>query len=609
MMNLNFLKRIVMFLILLFLVVPRSVYADDCVKEQVDNNNQTEDNNTEDFEEVIEDKNELDSSENKKDSSDTIQQSKEFVNLTGMTWIMHDTSIDLGVAYEHDSNSDIIFKWQAYNLDTLQWNTIADWTGSNWVKWRPTIGNYWIHIEAMTQNGKKVEYTYCFRVDSDKSKTSITINGITWIINDNSIDVGGAYSSKSEKIKFKWQAYNLDTKEWNTIADWNEGNWAKWKPKQGNYWLHLESKNNDGGYDEKTICFVVDRDYSIDYVKILSCSVDTSYSYAYILKAKVKTDSAIRKYNWLVYDTKTKVWQDVTDDEHVSETNWNATNGSYLICFRVTTEHGVIKENFFGYSVTGRPLAKAAVNITVGADSSYKTINEALKYAKTIASRVQPVNIIVLPGEYNEFIGLNEVNYVNIIGTDPNTTVVKSNLNYPKGCIYLNGTHNIENISFYASGNAYALHYETISEIIPGKTIIKNCVFKSDKSNAVGVGLSAEALLQFEDCKFISDSSIAIYFHNSAYSNRFNQRLSFLNCEMLSVGDAGILMDDAANSYGNINSKVMLKFIGCTSNITTIKYRKNTFCKKSVFSYIPHNDSAFMLSTDSIDNNLILVND
>ena len=72
-----------------------------------------------------------------------------------------------------------------------------------------------------SQQAAQDQYTYCFNVGTDKSKTPMTLNGMTWSVKKTGIDVGTAYSSDDKNVKFKWQAYNLDTKKWSRIADWN----------------------------------------------------------------------------------------------------------------------------------------------------------------------------------------------------------------------------------------------------------------------------------------------------------------------------------------------------------------------------------------------------
>ena len=44
-----------------------------------------------------------------------------------MCYNIYDDRIDVGIAYDSD-DSNLTFKWEAYNLDKQKWNLVADWT-------------------------------------------------------------------------------------------------------------------------------------------------------------------------------------------------------------------------------------------------------------------------------------------------------------------------------------------------------------------------------------------------------------------------------------------------------------------------------------------------
>ena len=67
-----------------------------------------------------------------------------YLDLKGMCYIMRDKGIDVGVSYVSNA-SNVTFRWQAYNLDKHKWSLVADWTGSNWVTWKPEKGNFWLY--------------------------------------------------------------------------------------------------------------------------------------------------------------------------------------------------------------------------------------------------------------------------------------------------------------------------------------------------------------------------------------------------------------------------------------------------------------------------------
>ena len=89
-----------------------------------------------------------------------------YLDLNGMCYIMRDKGIDVGVAYDSNA-SNVKFKWQAYNLDKQEWSLVADWTGSNWVTWKPEQGNFWLYVEAMTPDGETKNTVMCFASQKD----------------------------------------------------------------------------------------------------------------------------------------------------------------------------------------------------------------------------------------------------------------------------------------------------------------------------------------------------------------------------------------------------------------------------------------------------------
>ncbi len=145
------------------------------------------------------------------------------------------------------------------------WNTkLTDPVFNNWDKWVAQWN------DTCTYQGDYSMWQYTSHGTVPGIKTSVDmnywvkvkINGLTWQFRDTGIDVGVSYLSPSKDTQFRWQSYDLESKEWNLIADWNAGNWATWTPKKGNYWLHVEVKSGDKILS-KTICFAVGRNYPV----------------------------------------------------------------------------------------------------------------------------------------------------------------------------------------------------------------------------------------------------------------------------------------------------------------------------------------------------------
>ncbi len=183
---------------------------------------------------------------------------KDFVRLQDMCWIINDR-IDLGVYYDYDGEKPE-FRWLVYDLNKKEWQEISGWTEGNWTSWYPKKGNYWVHVEMRNKKGKYDQKTICFTVDQDYEKDYVRLDGICWMANDK-IDLGVYYKYDGDQPEFRWLVYDLEKKEWQEISGWYQDNWTSWRPKKGNYWVHVEARNQHGGYAEKTICFSVERDY------------------------------------------------------------------------------------------------------------------------------------------------------------------------------------------------------------------------------------------------------------------------------------------------------------------------------------------------------------
>jgi len=51
----------------------------------------------------------------------------------------------------------------------------------------------------------------------------LTLDGIAYVVNEECIDIGAAYTATQSGTEFRWMSYNLDTQQWKTISDWNGG--------------------------------------------------------------------------------------------------------------------------------------------------------------------------------------------------------------------------------------------------------------------------------------------------------------------------------------------------------------------------------------------------
>lgn len=178
-----------------------------------------------------------------------------FIKQKGLAWKYQQDSIDVGVAYE-SNNPGAQFRWQSYNLDTKEWETIADWNPGNWVTWKAEAGNYWLHCEMRTPDGKSTDQaTICFAYTGGNTQIAGTYAGYR---SADEILLGCASNTKWVGERYSFKIYDLDAKTWTTISDKQYGQWQVWKPKRGNYWVHYELYTADGRLsDTRTYCIAI----------------------------------------------------------------------------------------------------------------------------------------------------------------------------------------------------------------------------------------------------------------------------------------------------------------------------------------------------------------
>lgn len=309
-----------------------------------------------------------------------------YLDLNGMCYIMRDKGIDVGVAYDSNA-SDVKFRWQAYNLDKQEWSLVADWTGSNWVTWKPEQGNFWLYVEAMTPDGETKNTIMCFASQKDYAHHTLNLNGMCYNIYEDRIDVGIAYDSDDSNVSFKWEAYNLDTQQWNLVADWTGSNWVSWYPDKGNYWMHVTAKTSDGVTKDYTICFNAARNYNHKYISINGiCSVNDKA--AINLGVSYNTNDTSPAFRWQIYDLSTSTWSTLTDWTGSNWVSWYPGSGNYWVYLEAKTSDGTVENYCIAYQVTARYEIMGNTNTSLAQMVAYYNANNV--YPEFYASSDAP---------------------------------------------------------------------------------------------------------------------------------------------------------------------------------------------------------------------------
>ena len=164
----------------------------------------------------------------------------------------------------------------------------------------------------------------------------LMLNGICYDIKDTGIDIGVAYNASEEDVKFRWLSYNLNTDEWRQFSDWYAGNWVTWKPEAGDYWVQVQAKTESGLTQSQTICFHVEKDYSIQYLNLNGFCYIIQDDRIDIGTAYESSDSDT-KFRWLAYNLDTEEWKEISDWYAGNWISWKPDAGNYWVQVQART--------------------------------------------------------------------------------------------------------------------------------------------------------------------------------------------------------------------------------------------------------------------------------
>ena len=286
------------------------------------------------------------------------------VTLKGFTWQVHDDRILIGTAYE--ANTDVRFTFKSYNLGTHQWVTLGENKTSNWQTWLPEKGNYWIYVEATTPDGYTTNQVMCFAVGKNYAPY-VSLNGFTWQVFSDRINVGTAYSTNTTGVRFTFKSYNLDTKKWATLGENKTSNWQTWYPEKGNYWIYVEATLPNGYKTNQVMCFAVGKNYSTRAMSARSASpavttlsandgiaaqaVESYYARLkgftwqmqddkILLGSAYDTNDPDLRFTFKSYNLDTKKWEVLDSNKKSNWQTWKPYKGNYWVYCQATTSDG-----------------------------------------------------------------------------------------------------------------------------------------------------------------------------------------------------------------------------------------------------------------------------
>lgn len=225
----------------------------------------------------------------------------------------------------------------------------------------------------------------------------------------------------------------------------------------------------------------------------------------------------------------------------------------------------------------------------VGSETGmYRTINEAIAFAKNYCTPTNRVLIMIHGGTYRETIRLLPNPGIDMIGLSDTTIMCPSEIQYPDGALYTVGSGFFKNITFETTGGGfYALHYEVQGfEDAAENTecIFENCRFIGhNRKGGVGCGGGCNDSLKFINCEIISEGERAGYFHNHPRFDHSKFNLECISCKI-------------EGTYS-----VVIEYY--PANALDMSFKNNTMSGKTLFRNMNNNYSTgYVTGSDKLGN-------
>lgn len=158
-------------------------------------------------------------------------------------FIKQKETLDIGFNFSMPGNQGR-FKWLLYDVAKNVWETLVDWTASNWISLKKdkSGAGYLVQCQLYDLDQKNAHLIDTKTVGTDAG-TGTVINGTYAAYrSDGSILIG--CSSNNADVSLKMKVYNCTTKKWFTQFD---GQWASFTPDKGtNYIIQFEAYAKDG---------------------------------------------------------------------------------------------------------------------------------------------------------------------------------------------------------------------------------------------------------------------------------------------------------------------------------------------------------------------------
>lgn len=252
-------------------------------------------------------------------------------------------------------------------------------------------------------------------------------------------------------------------------------------------------------------------------------------------------------------------------------------------------------------------------------NGDFKTINEAVKYCKPIATKDNRITIQINPGIYDEVVLVDD-SWLSFVGTNRDTCIIRDTSGkYANSPMRITGDFYIANLTFIANADnvdpnwspsgynpsgpvmldypSYALHVDGDTNHVDSVGRIVNCSFYSECFQAIGIGLHNTQTLIIENCSIVRNTTRddfldnqyngAIGCHSTLNENEKYQSFILENCDIKYNHDYALQL----HKYHS-TSPMTAKCVGNTleSGGTNLVYFKN--CTNEIITSTSHGNNS-----------------
>jgi len=157
--------------------------------------------------------------------------------------------------------ADLRYQFQVFNFETRQWSMGQDWGSSGSFPWYPTVAGHYLIRGYVKSNGSLMNYEAKFDLNFDVypaapvSSLELSADLPSPQVKDTTITITATPTGGGTDLRYQFQVFNFDTRQWAMGQDWGSSSSFPWHPTVAGRYLirgYVRSYGSLLGYEAKT---------------------------------------------------------------------------------------------------------------------------------------------------------------------------------------------------------------------------------------------------------------------------------------------------------------------------------------------------------------------